>query len=112
MTWDALAEVRRKGMKPLLPVYVTDRWMLAKNMRDVGCISILHKPGKPMPVRLLDGLDVRLDVGTCERAGRVKRLMDQRDVKPATMRAWCQCAGEFVALCVECEKGDESWLER
>lgn len=112
MTWDTLAEVRRQGLRPELPVFVTDRWPLVQNMRDIGCIAILHKRGEPMQVKLLDGLVVRLDFGKCELAGRVKRLMDQRDVRPANVRAWCDCAKDYVAVCGECDKGDEPWADR
>lgn len=112
MTWALLAEARRQGMKPALPVFVTDRWMLARNMADIGCMTILHKRGEPMPVKLLDGLDVRLDFGRCELAGRVKRLMDAKDVKPAKLRAWCDCARDFVAVCGPCDDGSEPWADR
>jgi hypothetical protein len=112
MTWDVLREARRQGMRPELPVYVTDRWPLVRNMADCGCIAILHKRGEPMPVKLLDGLDVRLDFGKCETAGRVKRLMDARDVQPAKLRAWCNCARDFVAVCGPCDDGSEPWADR
>lgn len=109
MNWDDLAELRRQGLKPQLPVYVTDRWMLAKNMTDIGCVALLHRRGEPMPVRWLDGLDVRLDFGRCELAGRVNRLMQARDVKPQSLRAWCDCAKDFVATCGPCDTGGEPW---
>lgn len=109
VTWDQLADLRRRGLRPGLPVYVTDRPVLARNMTDVGCVAILHRKGEPMPVALLEGLDVRLDFGRCEIAGRVKRLMDRREVVAGDLRAWCQCAREFVAVCGGCDDGSEPW---
>ena len=109
VTWSELADIRRKGLRPDLPVYVTDRWILARNMRDVGCVAILHKSGERMPVELLTGLDVRLDFSDCGKAARVKRLMDLREARPQRLRAWCKCAGEFVAVCTDCDTGGEPW---
>lgn len=107
--WNDLAELRIRGQRPVFPVIVTDRWILARNMTDVGCVAILHKRGEPMPVRWLDGLDVMLDFGQCELAGRVARLMRERDVKPKSVRAWCDCARAFVVTCGHCDQGDEPW---
>lgn len=109
VTWSDLAALRLRGLRPELPVYVTTRWILARNMTDVGCIAILHKRGEPMPVRWLHGLDVMLDFDDCETAAKVKRLIDQREVQPRRLRAWCRCAGGFVATCGACDAGDEPW---
>jgi hypothetical protein len=108
-TWAELADLRKRGARPALPVYVTDKPILARNMRDIGCVAILHRKGQPMPVELLAGLDVRMDFGRCELVGRVKRLMDAKDVEPASMRAWCQCGQDFVAVCGPCDDGSEPW---
>jgi hypothetical protein len=110
MTWHDLAALRLRGMKPELPVYVTDRWRLVENMTDVGCVAIMHRQGQPMPVGWLGGLDVRLDFNRCEFAGRVADLMRRREVTPRSMRAWCKCAGEFVTMCGECDEGGEPWV--
>lgn len=108
-TWSDLAALRLRGLRPELPVYVTNRWILARNMTDAGCVAILHRSGEPMPVRWLHGLDVMLDFDSCELAGRVARVMAQRDVQPRSMRAWCRCANGFVATCGQCDAGDEPW---
>lgn len=102
MTWDTLADVRREGLRPELPVYVTDRWSLVRNMAEIGCVSILHKRGEPMPVELLHGLDVRLDFGSCELGARVKRLMDHHEVTPRSMLAWCERCGGWSAIAGVC----------
>lgn len=109
MTWHELAALRLRGMKPELPVYVTDRWRLVENMTDVGCVAIMHRQGQPMPVGWLGGLDVRLDFSRCEMAGRVADLMRRREVTPRSMRAWCKCAREFVTVCGACDDGSEPW---
>lgn len=107
-TWRDLATLRGRGQRPGLPVYVTDRPVLARNMRDVGCVAILHQSGERMPVELLKGLDVRLDFGCCELGGRVHRLMQAKGIS-ANVRAWCRCARAFVATCGPCDEGDEPW---
>jgi hypothetical protein len=109
MTWDDLADLRRCGLRPELPVYVTDRWQLTQNMVSVGCVAILHRSGQSMPVELLAGLDLRLDFDRCERAGQVKRLMDRRGVAAGSLLAWCSCWGGFVAVCGPCDSGGEPW---
>lgn len=111
VTWTELADLRRRGLRPELPVYVTDRWMLARNMTDVGCVAILHKRGEPMPVRLLEGLDVCLEFPTCVASGRVARLIRERNVAPRSLRAWCRCARDFVSVFAGCDTGDEPWSD-
>ena len=108
-TWSDLASLREQGLKPGLPVYVTDRPVLARNMRDVGCVAILYTGGEPMPVWLLDRLDVRMDFGRCELVGKVHRLMRRHGVRPARLRAWCDCAHDFVATTGPCDEGGEPW---
>jgi hypothetical protein len=108
-TWADLSALRLHGLRPELPVFVTDRWRLAANMRDIGCVAILHRSGQPMPVRWLHGLDVLLDFDHCETAGKVARLMRERGVRPRFCRAWCKCARDFVATCGACDDGGEPW---
>lgn len=91
MTWADLAELRSRGQRPALRMFVTTRESFARRMTWVGCAAVLHEPGEPFPVELLDGLDVILDLGSCERAAKVKRLMDARDVKPTRLQTWCRC---------------------
>lgn len=109
VSWNFLADLRRRGTRPELPVYITDRRILAANMHGCGCVAILHQAGEPMPVRWLHGLDVMLAFSRCETAGKVKRLMDAREVRPRSLRAWCRCAGGFVACAGSCDAGDEPW---
>jgi hypothetical protein len=111
MTWQDLGGLRLRGLKPELPVYVTNRYIVAENMDGVGCVAIMHRSGEPMPVRWLAGLDVRLQFDNCATAGKVARLMREREVKPRSVRAWCRCAGDFVAVCGACDDGSEPWAE-
>lgn len=108
--WQDLAELRQRGQKPQLPVFVTDRWALAQNVRGAGCLAIRHQPGESMPVKWLHGLDVVLVFANCEMAGKVKRLMDARGVVPKSLRAWCQCANALVPTAGPCDAGDEPWV--
>lgn len=103
MTWDDLADLRARGLKPELPVMVTDRPMYARNMEGVGCVAILHKSGERMPVNLLHGLDVWFTFARCELAGKVAALIRQRAVKPKSMRAWCHCHRTFTTTCGGCK---------
>lgn len=109
VTWQDLAELRKRGQRPTLPVCITDRWGMAVNLVGAGCLAIRHRPGEPMPVKWLHGLDVILAFANCEMAGKVKRLMDARDVRPKSLRAWCACAEALVPTAGPCDAGNEPW---
>ena len=68
MTWSDLAELRAQGLRPRLRVIVTTHEPFARRLTWVGAAAIVHAQGEPMPVELLDGLDVILLLGNCERA--------------------------------------------
>ena len=110
MTWDDLAELRARGQRPTLRTFVTTDPAFARRMTWVGCAAVLHEAGTPMPVELLDGLDVILDLGRCERAGAVKRLCDARDVTLARCQAWCRCAQGLTVAPHPCEEAVDAWL--
>lgn len=97
-TWEDLAQLRRNGQRPALRLIVTDRKRWCWNLHGVGCMTILHEPGNPMPLELLEGLDVILDFG-CERAALVSRAMRSKGVTPGLCEAWCRC-GEHLTTCV------------
>jgi hypothetical protein len=102
-TWTDLAALRAEGQKPLLRVVVTTNATFARRMTWVGCLAIGHQSGESMPVELLDGLDVILDVGTCDRAASVKRLIDSRSVTPSRLEAWCECNRTLVTTALGCD---------
>lgn len=74
---------------------------------------ILHEAGTPLPVKLLDGLDVIFMLDRCDKASAVWRLMQERGVKPSRMRAWCNCFDQLVAAPADCASARDTndWLE-
>ena len=109
MTWHDLAELRGRGQRPALRMFVTTAPEFARRMTWLGCAAVLHEAGEPMPVELLHGLDVILDLGNCLRAGKVKRLMDVRAVTPARLQTWCRCQKALRIDAPNCLE-DERWL--
>jgi hypothetical protein len=110
ITWGDLRAMRLRGQRPALRVIVTTSERFANRMQWVGCAAILHEAGTPMPVELLDGLDVILDLGNCERASRVKRLMDTKGVSPERLQAWCQCEQSITVAPRSCAEAEGAWL--
>lgn len=100
--WQDLAELRRNGRRPALRVIVTDKKRMCWNLHGVGCMTILHGPGEPMPVELLEGLDVILWFSNCDRAASVWRAMRGKEIVPARCEAWCECAGELTTCVGKC----------
>lgn len=102
MNWQDLREIRRKGLKPSLPVLVTTRkdcWTYA----ELGFAVVHHEAGKPFPAELLDGLRVLLFLGDCDKAQAVVRMLRARQVKPAELRTWCPCYARLDRSPVSCE---------
>lgn len=110
MTWDDLRALRELGQRPTLRLFVTTDELLARRMTWVGAAAIVHRAGEPMPVELLDGLDVILALGRCERAGAVKRLCDSEGVRFARLQAWCRCSRELTVAPHPCEEEPDAWL--
>lgn len=111
--WDALRMLRMAGQKPALPIIVTTNPNLPRGLEGVGCLVILHKPGSPMPVKLLDGLDVIFWFETCELVLHVEHLAKARGVKFASSRVWCGCVNMLSILPMNCYSNHEmlKWLE-
>jgi hypothetical protein len=107
--WDTLRQMRNAGHKPALPVFICSYPRFAKNLTDCGAFVIVHPPSRPMPVELLEGLDVRLHFLNCDMGGRVKRLMDAKDVKPKSLQVWCNCGETYTVSCGPCDDGSEPW---
>ncbi len=101
-TWQDLATLRAQGKRPALRLIVTTSKKLCWGLHGVGCMTILHEPGKPMPLELLDGLDVLLLLGQCELAAKVNRAMRARGVKPDRCEAWCPCTQELTTCVGKC----------
>ena len=107
MTWDDLAELRAKGQKPLLSVVVTTwpkRWRPhARELYDSGAMVITHEPGKPIPVRLLEGLRVILALEHCGQTTAVVELLRRKGVT-ATVHGWCPCYRQFTCFPAPCDE--------
>lgn len=107
-TWSDLQAMREQGLRPSLPVVVTTdgkrpAWLLANE----GCLVIRHAPGEPFRAELLDGLEVWLFLGSCDRAQAVIRAMNAKGVRPSRLAAWCPCAQAFDAAPVPCAVAQE-----
>lgn len=109
-SWPELADLRQHGYRPTLRMFVTTDPTFARRMTWVGCVAVLHKAGEPMPVELLDDLDVILDLGRCERAESVMRLMRERNVVPARVQVWCGCDGGLSIAPRSCAVAPDDWL--
>lgn len=108
MNWADLRLMREQGLKPSLPVIVTTRMdRLARTFADGGCGVIEHKPGTPFHAELLDGLNVWLFTGSCDRANSVVRAMNAKGVTPASLKSWCECSQSLQSNPVPCATAKE-----
>lgn len=102
-TWTDLQLMRSQGIKPALPVVITlGEWHLDRNLREVGCLTIKHTAGQPMPAKLLQGLTVWLFVGPCQRINPVARILRTHDVTPAKLLTWCHCTKSLTHCGADC----------
>jgi hypothetical protein len=109
--WETLRQLRKAGKRPTFPLYLTDSWMFSRNLGDAGAMVITHPPGLPMPVELLDGLDVRLHFAACDKGGRVVNLIRAKGVKPQSLQVWCDCACGYTVAAGPCDDGSEPWAQ-
>jgi hypothetical protein len=109
--WAALRKLRMQGKRPAFPVFITALFprKFEENLGAVGAMVIRHAPGEPMPVELLDGLDVCLHFANCEMGGRVVQAMRGKGVTPKSVQVWCNCANEYTVSCGACDDGSEPW---
>jgi hypothetical protein len=110
--WDALRLMRGHGKKPALPVIVTTHPRLPQRLHGVGCLTILHKAGEVMPIRLLDGLDVIFFFERCDMVIGVQQLAKAKGVKFGWAKTWCSCAGLLSIAPFTCESHAEAekWM--
>jgi hypothetical protein len=101
-TWEQLGMLRLSGRKPSLPVIVTTNRHLPWNLSGVGAMTVLHESGKPLPVGLLDGLDVLLVFENCDQAGKVNRLMRTKGFAWRSCSAYCKCEQRLTTCCGPC----------
>jgi hypothetical protein len=111
--WDALRILRKQGKRPHFPVHVVSLFprRFDDNMAAINVMVIRHNPGEPMPVELLDGLDVSLHFGNCEMGGRVVQMMRAKGVTPKSLKVWCNCGDGYTVSCGPCDDGSEPWAQ-
>ena len=103
-TWDDLLAMRNKGCVPDRPLIVTTDPRVGYAPEAKGSMVIIHKPHTPMPVQLLAGLDVILVFDRCELAGKVLKLIRQKETTPPkSMTAWCECNQELDCMACACK---------
>jgi hypothetical protein len=112
-SWDALRQLRLGGRKPTLPVIVTSKEKLPRRLEGVGCMTILHKAGEVMPIKLLEDLDVIFFFDRCELASHVRRLAKEKGVKFGWTQTWCTCGSMLTVLPMACDSMAEmvKWAE-
>jgi hypothetical protein len=98
--WETLREMRARGRFPKL-VIVTD--VAKMPLRGTGDYVIDHRPGEPMPITLLDGLNVIFWFSRCLLAGRAAQLAQERGVKFARARSYCRCACSISVCTFDCD---------
>lgn len=107
-TWDDLRQLRVAGHKPTLPVIVTSHAHLPKRLEGVGCLTILHRAGEPMPVKLLEGLHVIWFFEQCHTAEFTWKLCRTKGINLASSRVWCGCANLLSILPMWCHSYAET----
>jgi hypothetical protein len=103
-TWSDLRAMRERGLKQSLPVMVTTSGEApAGLLMDSGFLVVRHAAGEPFHADLLDGLDVLLFVGSCDRASAVVKSLRAKQAKPLRLRSWCECYSRLDSAPVHCE---------
>lgn len=100
------------GMQPAMRVVVTTNKRFAWNLDEIGVMAIVHARGEPMPVELLQGLEVLFMFDDCSQSAAVLRLCSQKGVTLAWYRCWCDCEKTLTTLALPCNQQDElrKWI--
>jgi hypothetical protein len=95
-----------------MKVIVTTNNRFAWNMDQLGVMAIVHKPGEPMPVELLDGLEVLFFLRDCGQSAAVLRLCRAKGLELAWYRCWCDCENLLTTIALPCKQQDElrEWI--
>jgi hypothetical protein len=112
--WELLRELRRNGQKPNLPVIITTLRKIDRALDGIGALVVLHESGTPMPVNLLEGLDVIFWFDTCGMATKVFALCAERGITLGEfVRAWCSCGKHLTVAPISCESyaDCQRWLD-
>lgn len=106
-TWTDLRALRRQGLKPRLPVYVTTNFDVCRSHAEEGAMVIVHKTGEKFEFDLLRGLDVCLRLESCEQVHRISQRLAELEIRPASALGWCRCEGQWDSWCwPNCRIGD------
>ena len=99
-------------MQPAMKLIVTTNKRFAWNMDEIGVMAIVHTPGEPMPVELLEGLEVLFMFADCGQSAAVLRLCTAKSVTLAWFRCWCECEKVLTSLALPCASQDElrAWI--
>ena len=103
-TWDDLRALRQHGMVPAMKLVVTNSPRFAWPFHNIGVMAIVHRSGEPMPVELLDGMEVIFWFEHCGQSEAVLRLMREKGVNAAWYRCWCRCYDELTSLAMPCNE--------
>lgn len=109
MNWTDLASLRARGQRPAL-LCVTTEFRRCREQAEAGAMVVVHKPGEPLPVELLEGLNIELHLDDCSQTFRLLKAWKARDVAPALCSAWCRCEGAMtIAISPNCTHAQECW---
>lgn len=115
-TWGQLAQLRAAGQRPAMTLIVSTSRRFAWNVGQLGAMTILQQRGEPMPVELLDGLDVIFHLDNCDQNAAVLRLMRSKGViagRAGQVRCWCKCFEFLDSGAAPCSATRQSlaWIE-
>ncbi len=112
-TWQQLLELRSAGKRPTMKLVVTSSRRFAYGFDEIGVMAILHTRGEPMPVELLEGLQVIFHFEDCAQSSAVSRLLSTRGVTLEWYRFWCECYDELTTIVMPCNENHESmrWID-
>ncbi len=106
-TWSDLRQLRRQGLKPRLPLYVTTNFDNCREAAEIGAMVVVHKTGEKFEFELLRGLNVFLRLESCEQVSKVARRLRELDLRPASCQGWCRCEGAYNSyVWPNCKAGD------
>lgn len=85
-----------------MKLIVTTSSRMAFGMDRIGVMVIVHRSGEPMPVELLEDLDVIFWLGDCDKNAAVLKLLNSRGVTVRAFKCWCDCEQILTSLVAPC----------
>lgn len=107
MTWQELSALRERGQRPRTLCITTDFWR-CREQADKGSMVVVHKPGKALPLELLEGLNVELHLDDCSQAFRLAKAMKARVIEWGNCASWCRCE-QRMSICIapDCQEAQK-----